>query len=150
MNFQNNYFWPGIKTLLRVALKYLLIDTVPVLFLLPFNLAVISHSVPPAAVDFVDKVWNSFQETIVPRLGGDAREAVILNKDPADIGNFESVKIQSNILDSVYSELSYISWYLRVSLSCPIIMVPLLGPMQFLSFHIITCYQSFSVFWWFI
>jgi hypothetical protein len=60
--------------------------------------------VPPASVDFVAKVWENFHETIMPMLGAEARQAVISNKDPLEMGNFEALKIQTVILESVYSK----------------------------------------------
>jgi hypothetical protein len=60
--------------------------------------------VPPASVDFISNVWNKFHETILPKLGGDARDAVTQNKDPEEIGSFASVKIQEDILECVYGK----------------------------------------------
>ena len=59
---------------------------------------------PPASVDFTSKVWNDFEGTVMPYLGGVAQEAVRTNKDPMNIGKFDSVKIQNEILDGTYSE----------------------------------------------
>lgn len=59
---------------------------------------------PPAAVDFVSKVWNNFEETVMPFLGGVAKEAVKTNRDPLDIGDYDSVKIQTEILEGTYSK----------------------------------------------
>jgi hypothetical protein len=59
---------------------------------------------PPASVDFLSNVWNNFDVTIMPLLGGVAQEAVKTNKDPLEIGDYESVKIQTEILESTYSK----------------------------------------------
>jgi hypothetical protein len=71
---------------------------VPVIF------ATKSIAVPPASVDFVSNVWNNFEETVMPLLGGVAQQAVRENKDPVDIGNYDSVKIQTEILECTYSK----------------------------------------------
>jgi hypothetical protein len=50
------------------------------------------------------KVWNSFSETVMPLLGSVAREAVRANKDPVEIGSYDAVKIQNEILEGTYSK----------------------------------------------
>jgi hypothetical protein len=72
---------------------------------------------PPASVDFTSKVWNDFEGTVMPYLGGVAQEAVRTNKDPMNIGKFDSVKIQNEILDGTYSE--YICFLLTIHNSFP-------------------------------
>jgi hypothetical protein len=72
---------------------------------------------PPASVDFTSKVWNDFEGTVMPYLGGVAQEAVRTNKDPMNIGKFDSVKIQNEILDGTYSE--YICFLLTIHNSIP-------------------------------
>ncbi len=62
---------------------------------------------PPACVDFVSNVWNSFETTVMPFLGGLAKQAVRTNKDPSDIGAYDSVKIQDEILNGTYSKYHF-------------------------------------------
>jgi hypothetical protein len=59
---------------------------------------------PPASVDFVSSVWNSFSETVLPLISSVAREAVRTNKDPVSLSNYDSVKIQNEILEGTYSK----------------------------------------------
>jgi hypothetical protein len=59
---------------------------------------------PPASVDFVSSVWNSFNETVLPLISSVAREAVRTNKDPVSLSNYDSVKIQNEILEGTYSK----------------------------------------------
>ena len=62
---------------------------------------------PPACVDFVSNVWNNFETTVMPFLGGLAKQAVRTNKDPSDIGAYDSVKIQDEILNGTYSKYHF-------------------------------------------
>jgi C4-dicarboxylate transporter len=70
--------------------------------------------VPPACVDFASRIWNNFGETIMPLLGGVAREAVMSNRDPAGMSNFDAVKIQNEILECTYSEYYFIFFFKSV------------------------------------
>jgi hypothetical protein len=62
---------------------------------------------PPATVDFVSQVWNSFDATVLPLCGGVAQEAVRTNRDPLEIGDYAAVKIQTEILENTYSKYRY-------------------------------------------
>lgn len=59
---------------------------------------------PPACVDFVAMVWERFGDSVLPKLGAEARDSVLTNKDPAEMGPYEAVKIQNQILEAVYSK----------------------------------------------
>ena len=61
-------------------------------------------SLPPAATDFVSEVWNNFSSTVLPLCGAMAQEAVRANRDPKEIGEYDSVIIQKDILESTYSK----------------------------------------------
>ena len=64
-------------------------------------------SLPAACVDFVSNVWNNFETTVMPFLGGLAKQAVRTNKDPSEIGAYDSVKIQDEILNGTYSKYHF-------------------------------------------
>jgi hypothetical protein len=63
-----------------------------------------TKSLPPASTDFVSRVWNDFEGTVMPFLGDVAKQAVRTNRDPTDIGVFDSVAIQKEILNGTYSK----------------------------------------------
>lgn len=64
---------------------------------------------PPASVDFVSTVWNNFHEALLPKLGLDAREAVLGNRDPKEMGNIKAHKVQEDILECIYSKFFFFS-----------------------------------------
>jgi hypothetical protein len=49
-------------------------------------------------------VWERFGDSVLPKLGAEARDSVLTNKDPAEMGPYEAVKIQNQILEAVYSK----------------------------------------------
>ena len=66
-----------------------------------------TKSLPPASTDFVSRVWNDFEGTVMPFLGDVAKQAVRTNRDPKDIGVFDSVTIQKEILNGTYSKYQF-------------------------------------------
>lgn len=64
--------------------------------------------VPPAGVDFTSRMWNNFGETVLPLLGGVAKAAVVENRDPDQMTNTESRKIQNDILEGSYSKYLFL------------------------------------------
>ena len=67
-----------------------------------------SSRVPPAGVDFASRIWNNFGETVMPLLGGVAKAAVVANRDPDDMTQTDSRKIQNDILESSYSKYLFL------------------------------------------
>ena len=67
-----------------------------------------SSRVPPAGVDFASRIWNNFGETVMPLLGGVAKAAVVANRDPNEMTQTESRKIQNDILESSYSKYLFL------------------------------------------
>ncbi len=61
-------------------------------------------AVPPASVNFVSLVWNNFESSVMPFLSNETRSAVRANRDPKEIGNFESKKMQDEILEGLHSK----------------------------------------------
>jgi predicted secreted protein len=61
-------------------------------------------------VDFVSQVWNNFGGTVLPLCGGVAQEAVRTNRDPIEIGDYDSVVIQKEILASTHSKFFIPYW----------------------------------------
>jgi len=66
---------------------------------------------PPASIDFVSQVWNNFEGTVMTYLGAVAQQAVRTNRDPKELGNFDSVAIQKEILAGLYSKLNLLNKY---------------------------------------
>lgn len=60
--------------------------------------------VPPACVDFTSMMWKNIGDTVMPLLGSESKAAVIANTDPAELGPYDSVKIQTDIIESAYSK----------------------------------------------
>ena len=60
------------------------------------------------------QIWNNFGTTVLPLCDSVAQEAVRDNKDPKEIGEFESVEIQKAIFESTYSKYRFfriiVSW----------------------------------------
>jgi len=46
---------------------------------------------------------------VMPYLGGVARNAVLNNRDPKELGDFDSVKIQKEILEATCSKFLLVS-----------------------------------------
>lgn len=61
---------------------------------------------PPCTVDFLTRVRNNFKEIIVPRLDIHAREALLHQKSPKELGDMKAKKVRDSILDSVCGKLS--------------------------------------------
>jgi hypothetical protein len=83
--------------------------------------AVPSLGPPPATVDLVSQVWNNFSTTVLPLCGGVAQEAVRTNRDPLEIGEFESVMIQKEILQSVYGK--YGTWHTGILIQISLLIL---------------------------
>jgi hypothetical protein len=59
---------------------------------------------PPASIDFVSQVWNNFEHSVIPFLGGMAKDAVQLNRDPKEMRSSDSYQIQKEILEGIFSK----------------------------------------------
>ena len=63
-------------------------------------------SVPPSTLDFLLPLRNNFRDIIVPRLPQEAKDAILMQKDPKDMTDIERKRTRFAILGAVYGKQS--------------------------------------------